>query len=60
MTLKNKSNRILQIENVGRIPVRNVVNIKLRCSDGNQTAIAYRHVDHSIFEIKMFLELDVF
>jgi hypothetical protein len=42
---------------VGSVPVGDVVNVALGCCGGDEVAPADGHIDHAVFEVKVFLEV---
>lgn len=60
LTLHDEGQRVFQVEDVRSVPVWNVVDIALRSCGSNKVAISDRHVDDSVLEVQVLLELDVF
>ena len=59
LALNNERDRVFQIKYMRSIPIRNVIDIALSSCGSNQISISNRHVNNSIFEIKMLSEINV-
>jgi hypothetical protein len=59
LALDDEGQGVLEVEDVRSIPVGDVVDVALGSCCCDQVAKTNRHVDDSVLEVKVLLELDV-
>ena len=59
VALQDEGDGVLEIENVGSVPVGYVVDVAVVGSSGDEVVVADGHVYDSVLEIKVLLELNV-
>lgn len=60
LALQDKGHGVLEVEDVRSVPVGNVVDVALGGSGSDQVSPTDRHVDHSVLEVQVLLEVHVF